>query len=155
MNHLSRIVIAAALSSSFVVDAAWARDPWAAPRPTREFDERLICDHYLGGQIVARTELFFGLSRSGGPNITESEFQVFIDKHVTPRFPDGLTLLSGNGQFKDSSGKIVREGSKELILLYTFTRASQAAIEAIRAEYKSAFQQESVLRVDEQSCVSF
>lgn len=155
MNHLGRIFIAAALSSSFAMDAARARSPWVAPAPMRELGERFVCENHLGGQIFARTELFFGLSRSGGPNITEREFQAFIDRHVTPRFPDGLTLLSGNGQFKDSSGNIVREGSKELILLYTFSRAKHLAIEAIRTEYKNAFQQESILRVDEQSCVSF
>ena len=104
---------------------------------------------------LARTELLFGLSRANGPDITEEEFQSFIDLQVTPRFPEGLTLLSGNGQFQDSTGNIIEEGSKLLILLYPFSKDRSALVDEVRAQYKSAFQQESVLRVDEHSCVSF
>lgn len=102
-----------------------------------------------------RTELFFGLSRSNGPDVTEEEFQHFVDTEVTPRFPDGLTLLTGRGQFKGSTGTIIQEGSKVLILLYPFNQKSNRAVEQIREAYKDTFQQESVLRVDGQSCVSF
>ncbi len=87
--------------------------------------------------------------------VTEDEFKGFLDSEVTPLFPDGLTLLTGAGQFKNSSGTIIREGFKLLILLYPFKSESTRAIEQIRDAYKSTFQQESVLRVDEPSCVSF
>jgi hypothetical protein len=106
-------------------------------------------------QAFARTELFFGLSRPGGV-ITEQEFKAFVDARVTPRFPDGLTVLSGSGQFRDSSGTILVEGAKVLILLFP-RRDAQANenIEAIRREYRHQFQQQSVLRADDVSCVSF
>lgn len=119
------------------------------------WSERRICEQLIKGEIFARTELLFGLSRSNAPDITEEEFQGFIDLQVTPRFPEGLTLLAGNGQFKDSSGNIIQEGSKLLILLYPFSKDRSALVDEVRAEYKSAFQQESVLRIDEHSCVSF
>jgi Protein of unknown function (DUF3574) len=89
------------------------------------------------------------------PDVTEEEFHRFIDTKVTPRFPEGLTLINAKGQFKDSTGTIVQEGSKLLILLYPFSKESNQAVEQIRADYKKDFQQESVLHVDEQSCVSF
>ena len=108
-----------------------------------------------GGSVFARTELFFGLSRSGGPNITEQEFAGFVDARVTPRFPDGLTLLDGDGQFRGSDGAIIKEGSKLLILLHGGTTAESNNIEAIRDDYKAQFQQQSVLRADEVNCVSF
>jgi hypothetical protein len=119
------------------------------------WSERRICEQLIQGEIFARTELLFGLSRANAPDITEEEFQQFIDRQVTPRFPQGLTLLTGNGQFQDSTGHIIQEGSKLLILLYPFSKRSSALVDEIRAEYKSAFQQESVLRTDEHSCVSF
>jgi hypothetical protein len=93
--------------------------------------------------------------KSGGPTITEQEFKQFVDTKVTPRFPDGLTILSGAGQFKDASGTIVEEGSKLLILLYPFSIQRSNVVEAIRRDYKALFQQESVLRIDDLSCVSF
>jgi Protein of unknown function (DUF3574) len=109
-----------------------------------------------GAQTFARTELFFGLSKPGGV-VTEEEFKNFVDLSVTPRFPDGLTLLSGVGQFRDSSGTTIVEGSKVLILLYPARGSGDAnrAIEQIRADYKTRFEQQSVLRADDVSCVSF
>jgi hypothetical protein len=119
------------------------------------FSEQQVCTRILKSEFFARTELLFGLARSGGPDITEQEFKNFIDTKVTPRFPDGLTVLSGNGQFKDASGVIVEEGSKLLILLYPFSLKSSTLVNAIREDYKELFQQESVLRIDDLSCVSF
>jgi hypothetical protein len=119
------------------------------------FSEQQLCTRVLKSEFFARTELLFGLSRSGGPAITEQEFKQFIDTKVTPRFPEGLTVLSGDGQFKDVSGTIVVEGSKLLILLYPFSIKSSRLVEDIRRDYKELFQQESVLRVDDLSCVSF
>jgi hypothetical protein len=117
--------------------------------------ETLLCENVLNGSRFMRTELVFGMSRSSGPDITESEFQGFIDDQVTPRFPDGLTVLSGNGQFRDARGTIVQEKSKLLILLYPFDRKASRTVDEIRLEYQGMFQQQSVLRIDEEQCVSF
>jgi Protein of unknown function (DUF3574) len=103
-----------------------------------------------GGQPFARTELFFGTAKPDGV-VTEDEFRSFIDEEVTPRFPDGLTLLKGDGQFRGSDGVLVKEQSFVLILLYasdTYTDSSRR-IERIRRLYTKRFQQESVLRVDD------
>jgi Protein of unknown function (DUF3574) len=104
-----------------------------------------------------RTELFFGSAKPNGSSVTDKEFSAFVDKEITPRFPEGLTLLTGYGQYKGSSGKVVKERSFVLILLTEQKSAkdANAKIEAIRRLYKSAFRQESVLRVDEPTRVSF
>ena len=108
------------------------------------------------GEIWARTELFFGTSRPDGTTVSDDKFKRFLDAQVTPRFPDGLTLLTGSGQFKNSSGVIIQERSKLLILLYPLTDEDASnRIEAIREIYKQMFQQESVLRVDSRAGVSF
>jgi hypothetical protein len=113
------------------------------------------CRSGFGAESFVRTELFFGLSRPGGV-ISESEFKAFVDRRVTPRFPDGLTLLSGIGQFRAANQAITVEGSKLLILLYPKQDAEATRkIEQIRSDYKQTFQQQSVLRADEASCVSF
>ena len=107
-----------------------------------------------GGKPLARTELFFGLARPNGSTVSAEEFQRFVDREVTPRFPAGLTLLGGNGQFRDASGTTIKENAKLLILLYPYDRSNSGKIESIRMAYTKAFQQESVLRVDGNSCVS-
>ncbi|MGH9840652.1 MAG: DUF3574 domain-containing protein [Blastocatellia bacterium] len=107
-------------------------------------------------EVWRRTELYFGSSKPDGTVVTEAQFQQFVDNEVTPRFPDGLTVLTGYGQFRNSAGVIVKERSMELILLYPpQMRDADRKIEAIRTAYKLAFQQESVLRVDSLAAVSF
>ena len=157
---MSKPLAALVLSSLTFCSSAFSTDIRSATNSTPDLalvfgGEELLCRHALGGEALMRTELVFGLSRAAGPDITEAEFRGFIDGEVTRRFPEGLTLLSGNGQFKDATGTIVKENSKLLVLLYPFNKQRNALIEEIRSQYKTLFQQESVLRVDERSCVSF
>ena len=108
-----------------------------------------------GAQAFARTDLFFGRARPGGA-VTEAQFRSFVDEQVTPRFPDGLTLLTGIGQFRDAGGATLVEGANVLILLYPHGSArADRQIDAIRNDYRRRFEQQSVLRADSVSCVSF
>jgi hypothetical protein len=108
------------------------------------------------GDVWNRTELYFGTSKPDGKNVTTLEFREFLDREVSSRFPDGLTLLTGYGQYRSETGYIAKESSMVLILLYPddMTNANEN-IEAIRNEYEKAFNQESVLRVDSLEHVSF
>lgn len=99
-------------------------------------------------QAFARTDLFFGRARPAGA-VSEAQFQAFVDAEVTPRFPGGLTLLTGTGQFRDRHGATVVEGTHLLILLYPLRDAqADRKIDAIRSDYRRRFEQQSVLRAD-------
>ena len=105
----------------------------------------------VGFSAWVRTELYFGA-------VGDAEWQGFLDSEVTPRFPDGLTVLDGYGQYRNSAGNISQEDSIVLIILYPLDGAAgaSAALEEIRTLYKEQFDQESVLRVDDLPvCVSF
>ncbi len=104
---------------------------------------------------MVRTELYFGLSTTGGGEITEEQFDAFVAQVITPRFPDGLTIVDGIGQWREPDGHISHERSKLLILLHEPGSAAAAAIEEIRAQYKSRFKQESVMRVTSMAGVAF
>src|SRR5262245_22897126 len=69
-------------------------------------------------ELWARTELFFGTNRPDDEPVTDEKFNEFVNSVVTDRFPDGLTLLTAYGQFRNSAGDLVREKSFLLILLY-------------------------------------
>lgn len=108
------------------------------------------------GTVFHRTELYFGSEKPDGSEVTAQEFEQFVDSEVTPSFPDGLTYLTGDGQFRSSSGDIIEERSYVLILLYPLNdRNANSEIEEIREHYKREFAQESVLRVDSNERVSF
>lgn len=114
-----------------------------------------FCRTVLGGEYWQRTELFFGRNSPAG-EITEAQFQGFLDSVVTPLFPDGLTVLDGNGQFRSSpTAPVEKEKTKVLVLLYPFSAQASANVEQIRTSYKQQFQQQSVLRTDAKSCVGF
>jgi hypothetical protein len=97
-----------------------------------------------------QTELFFGTNKPDGTAVSEEDWKQFLAEEVTPKFPDGFTIIPGYGQFREANGSITRENSYILIVLYPFQtrKISQRKIEQIRAAYKKNFQQQSVLRVD-------
>ena len=97
-----------------------------------------------------RTELYFGRNIPTGGTVSEADWQKFVDEIVTPRFPDGLTVLDADGQWRGKDGSIAREESKVIILLYPRKdrKVMNAKIEEIRAEYKKRFAQEAVMRID-------
>jgi len=109
-----------------------------------------------GAYAMARLELYFGTQKPGGAPVTQAEWGAFLNEEVTPRFPDGLTVLTGNGQWRNAAGVITKETSAVLVILYEPSAEKEVAIEDIRAAYKDRFEQESVMRVDGgMQCVSF
>jgi hypothetical protein len=102
-----------------------------------------------------KDELYFGLTKPGGETVSESEWQEFVKEVITPRFREGLTVLDGSGQFLNSSGILIRENSKIVILIYESSQVKNRAIQEIIENYKGRFQQESVLRTTSEVKVSF
>jgi hypothetical protein len=98
----------------------------------------------------SRTELYVGRSIPGGGIITDEAWEKFLGDVVTPLFPDGFTILTGRGQYREASGTIAKEPSHVLVFLYRRgdRRSAWTKIEKIRTEYKKQFAQESVMRVD-------
>jgi Protein of unknown function (DUF3574) len=114
------------------------------------------CAKTLAGKRYNRTELYLGMSTLEGATVSDAEFQHFVDTEVTTRFPEGFTIVAASGQFTDSRGAIVRENARVLVVLYPLDDgAASKSIETIRAAYKTQYRQESVLRVDDQSCASY
>jgi hypothetical protein len=135
-------LVAAALSLLTVFPV-----PSAAQRPVKRQTAAV--------EVWVRTELYFGTSMANG-EVSDAQFSNFVDSEVTRLFPDGLTLLTGQGQFKNAGGIIIHEKSHLLILLYpTQMQDANKKIQDLREWYKKAFGQESVLRVDSLSLVSF
>ena len=75
-----------------------------------------------------RTELYFGRNKPDGKEVSRKEFDEFLSRFVTERFPDGLTVLKGRGQFLNSNGDVERERSVVLILLYPTSARNEKSI---------------------------
>ena len=97
-----------------------------------------------------RTELFFGRSIPGGGTVSDDEWHRFLADVVTPRFPDGFSIMDAAGQYREKDGTIDREHTEVLVFLYPVNKrtSSRRKIEEIRRAYVKQFKQESVLRLD-------
>ncbi|NRF68299.1 DUF3574 domain-containing protein [Aquincola sp. S2] len=94
-----------------------------------------------------RCELFFGFAIPGGGEVSAGDWQAFVDGEVTPRFPQGLTVLPAQGQWRNAAGHVEREPSRVLVLLLPDDDAGASArIDELRSRYRERFRQEAVGR---------
>jgi len=108
----------------------------------------------VGERLSVVDSLYFGGAYPSGV-VTAEQWQQFVDSIVTPRFPEGLTVLQATGQYRTHAGVIQHEPSWVLQLIHADGAQSEAAIREIRTAYRKQFEQESVLRVRTKGCVSF
>lgn len=104
------------------------------------------------------TRLFSGTADpDGGLSVTDGRFRAFMDEHVTPRFPAGLTIQDGRGRWRDERGAIERERSYEPTLFRPSPEAAShdADIQHVRRLYQQLHHQESVLRTDDRTRADF
>jgi hypothetical protein len=137
----------AAVGSGIAIGAQYTRTADASDA------HRLSC--HDKARAMTRLELLFGTSRSQGAPITDEDWASFLETEVTPRFPTGLTVLRGAGQWSARDGLLAKEQTNIVVIWHEPSRRADADIEAIRSAYKARFAQESVFRVDSVSCVSF
>lgn len=109
------------------------------------------------GQSAAReVRLVFGRNIAGAPGVSEADFRGFMDAELTPRFPDGLTVIDAQGQWRGASAAVEREPSKLVILVLPVgVKDAGAKLEAARAAYKVRFRQESVMILSQPVCAGF
>lgn len=107
-----------------------------------------------GAESNIHDVLYFGLATPDGA-VSAQDWSDFLTHSVTPRFPDGLTSWPASGQWRSADGTLLHEDSRVLNLIHADDPASERAIEALIADYKTRFKQEAVLRVRTAACVSF
>ena len=107
-----------------------------------------------------QTQLFFGIAaKDADPAVLaqrEQRWQGFLDKEVTPRFPEGLSVFDIAGQWlSPKRATIGYEHSKALMILYHDSPQHRADIEAIRDAWKKLTNDESVLRISQNVDAAF
>ena len=108
------------------------------------------------GQPEMVAELVFGRNIGDSLGVSEADWNRFLDEEVTPRFPDGLTVISANGQWRDTErGNVVQEPSKVLVLVLGDEAKDKPRVAEIAMAYKQRFKQQSVLTMLRPACVSF
>ena len=105
-----------------------------------------------------RTELYFGLSKPDGGKVSKRQWNQFVKTEITPKFPDGSTILNATGNWLDSeTKKTIKEPSKVVIICYQQSEKNKQdeALEAVSKKYIELFEQQAVMRVDGRVEVQF
>ena len=107
-------------------------------------------------ESMVTAELLFGRKIGDRIGVSDAAFAAFLAREITPRFPDGLTVIDARGQWRDRDrGGLVREPSKLVLLTFRDDAAKRENLVAIADAYKRQFRQQSVLTSLRASCVTF
>lgn len=102
------------------------------------------------GQAQLRTaQIFLGAK----VKMNEIDLRRFVDKEVAPRFPDGVTVVDGGGQWKGDDNRLIREAAKVVLIVLPTKGDPAAEVEAVQTAYRTRFKQESVVVLPPPACV--
>jgi len=136
----------------------------AATAPPHSTSSTLAGDasHPDAAKNWVRTELYFGVGvisdtgEEANAAANEKRWRDFLDREVTPRFPDGLSVFDVYGQWRtQGQNRVERLHSKVIMLLHADAPKQRADLDAIRAAWKKETGDLSVLRVTQPADVSF
>ncbi len=99
--------------------------------------------------------VYFGQETGDGETVTGEQWQTFLADTVTPRFPDGLTMIDAQGQWFDTeNGRLYRESTKLLNVLVPVetSDANAIAVKEISDVYKQRFDQQAVFYTTLPAC---
>jgi Protein of unknown function (DUF3574) len=114
----------------------------------------LSCHGEQKPKVVA--ELMFGRDIGDRIGVSERAWERFVAREITPRFPDGLTIIDASGQWRNpASGRLAREPSKLVTIVLPGNDDDEARLDAVVSAYKQQFHQRSVGLVVQPACTSF
>lgn len=105
------------------------------------------------GQSQLRTaQLFLGARPPA--RLRDADLRKFVDTEVTPRFPEGVTVVDGGGQWRGDENRLIREAAKVVTIVLPEKGDPMGRIEAVRAAYRAKFRQDSMVVTPPPSCVA-
>ncbi|HEY6258809.1 MAG TPA: DUF3574 domain-containing protein [Xanthobacteraceae bacterium] len=101
-------------------------------------------------------ELLFGRKIGDRLAVSAAQWGRFVDREISPRFPDGLTIFDTQGEWRDTTRKAtVHEPSKVVEIVLPGKGDDLERLEQIAEAYKTRFRQQSVGIIVREACVSF
>ena len=105
------------------------------------------------GQEHVRTARLF-LGRAGAGALVEAtDLQRFIDQEVTPRFPDGVTVLDGGAQWTGTENLLAQQARKVVLIVLPGRGDVRGRVAAVRAAYRSRFKADPAVVLTPPACV--
>jgi hypothetical protein len=86
-----------------------------------------------------KTEIYLGLNLPGGHEVARQEWNDFLDKVVTKKFPKGLTVLKAYGQMQHADGRIEEQGTMVLVIVHPSDPAADKAVGEVVEAFRARF----------------
>lgn len=115
--------------------------------PLRDENISLVDASSCKEQIL--TKLYFGLEKPGG-EVAPDEWNNFIASTISPKFPAGLTILDASGQWLNANKGLTKERSKIVEIVHAGSQQEREGIRQIVSQYKSRYQQEAVMEIQQE-----
>ena len=107
-------------------------------------------------QRMIETKLYFGQSIPTGGAVSEKEWQNFKKEYVASVFREGSSVLQVEGNWYDTAAKqLITEPTYVIVYYYKPDKRLSRRIDTLRQNYKTVFNQQSVLRVDRKVKANF
>jgi hypothetical protein len=101
-------------------------------------------------------ELMFGRKIGDHIGVSDAAWARFVDREITPRFPNGFTVIDARGQWRDPDrNRIMREPSKLVQIVLPGNGEDQQRLDEVASAYKVRFRQQSVGVIVRPACVAF
>ena len=108
------------------------------------------------GGRKATAELVFGrVAADGSGGVSEADFAQFLDGEISPRFPEGLTVIDAQGHATPATGPQISGPAKLVMIVLPGDKDDSTKLQAVRLAYVKRFHQQSVLLMTRGDCVSF
>ncbi|HEX9159989.1 MAG TPA: DUF3574 domain-containing protein [Rhizomicrobium sp.] len=101
-------------------------------------------------------ELFFGRDIPGRAPLSDREWSDFAASTLSREFPDGFTVIDGDGEWRDpATQSVARERSKILIVVARKSPDLASRVSRVRDIYSRRYQQGSVGLLTYNGCSAF
>ena len=127
----------------------------AATPPTGPGTMALDCPAAFGPPLLI-FRLYMGRSMPPFGEVTDKDWDAFVDKVVTPSLPHGFTTFDANGGWMSpASGQTLRERTKVLMTALPDAPDSVGIVERIKNDYQVRFHQQLVGMTVSSACGTF
>jgi Protein of unknown function (DUF3574) len=114
----------------------------------------LTCGHSQEPRVVL--QLLFGRGNGDAGSIAQADWSDFVAHELTPRFPDGFTVIDSNGQWLNPNrGVIIKESSEVVEIVLPGDTYDASKVDAAIDAYKRRFRALSVGLIVQTACVRF
>jgi hypothetical protein len=105
-----------------------------------------------GESEVRVAQLFLAASTKG--RINERALRRFVDQEITPRFPNGVTVVDGGPQWTGKDDRLIRESAKVVLIALPAGGDAHDRVEAVRAAYRARFGLETFVVMPPPACMA-